>query len=195
MRMKAWVRIAAAVAAAHVARDAQAADSLNVEAAALVGGGTLHYEGANPLGFGFGARAGIVASGFYTGLSVVDYLGGTGGSGDFGLGGSLSVHALLYGIELGYGPRLGPVTVRARLGFGDYAQTVDSHSVNLVTGMAGPAGHVASDYFYLEPGVTLMGSTGLLLLGADANLLWLGSGPNSFQETGFALDVQVGVTL
>jgi hypothetical protein len=195
MRRKTWALIAAAVATAHFARDAHAAGPLDVEAAALIGGGTLHYEGANALGFGLGARAGIAAYGFYTGLSAFDYLGGTGGSDDFGMGGSLSVRALLFGIELGYGPRFGPVTLRGRLGLGDYAEIVDTHPVNLVTGMAEAPGHVTSHYLYLEPGVTLTGSTGLLLLGADANLLWLGTGPQPFEETGFALDVQVGITL
>ena len=68
------------VAAAHLAHDAQAASRPEAEVAAVVGGAPSpgNVGGANPLGLGIGGRAGVAFSGFYGGVSAINYFGGTG---------------------------------------------------------------------------------------------------------------------
>ena len=51
--------------------------------------------GTNPFGLGFGGRFGLTVHGFYTGFTIVDYLGGS----DV----ALSDQSLLVGGEVGYG--------------------------------------------------------------------------------------------
>jgi hypothetical protein len=70
----------AALSTLSVTRRASALGPVDIEVAAKVGGGTnpennSHDAGPNPLGFGFGGRAGVSVSGLYAGLSFGYYLG------------------------------------------------------------------------------------------------------------------------
>jgi hypothetical protein len=146
-------------------RDARAVGPIDIEIAAKVGYGTSPNGGSlNPLGFGFGGRAGVSFLGLYAGVNVVDYLGGSSGPLPCPPNvfcESVTTQTLMYGGELGYGFKLSIVTIRPQLGVGN--------ALFYGTG--------SSSSLYLEPGVTVLVSFGHLFLGADANFVLFPSFP------------------
>ncbi len=175
--------LAASVAAmltASVARDAHALGPIDLEVAAKAGGGTNPGSGPlNPLGFGLGGRGGVSFFGFYGGVDVMYYLGGS----ETVLGESVSAHTLMYGVDLGYNIKVAILTLRPQLGLGNFTVSTS------------PGGGSASN-LYLEPGVTGLLAFGTFIVGADANLLVLpgiNTPTGSTTETAFTLHGQVGL--
>ena len=100
-------------------------------------------------------------------------------------GGSISEHAFMYGLDLGYNFKIAILTLRPLLGIGNF--TV-SHS--------GEEGSGSASNLYLEPGLTALVSLGILYVGADANILVLpgiSQGNGNTTETAFTAHGQVGV--
>ena len=178
------VAATAALLTGAFARDARALGPIDLEVGAKAGVGTNPSSGpANPLGFGLGGRGGVSFFGFYGGLNLLYYFGGSTNV----AGTDVSYHTLMYGLELGYNIKLAILTIRPQLGIGNAVFT------------AGPSGGPSTDSsnLYLEPGVTGLVSLGTVFVGADANLLLLpsvaqGDGSHSTQ-TAFTLHGQVGV--
>ncbi|HEY3817197.1 MAG TPA: hypothetical protein VGL81_08505 [Polyangiaceae bacterium] len=170
----------AAVLAVLTPKDAHALGPIDLEVAAQAGGGTNPTsEPINPLGVGLGGRAGVALFGFYGGVNVIDYLGGSQTVGTV----KDSAHALLYGVDLGYNLKVSILTIRPLLGLGNF-------ELSTSPGGANPS------YFYLQPGLTALVSLGLVFVGADANLLVLPSvsTPTGNQvETAFTLHGQIGL--
>ncbi|HEY5242199.1 MAG TPA: hypothetical protein VIJ22_12060 [Polyangiaceae bacterium] len=179
---------AAAVLTASVAGDAHALGPIDLEVAAKAGLGTNPSGGPiNPLGFGLGGRGGVSFFGFYGGIDVIYYLGGSETltpPGPVGTGSEkASLHTLMYGLDLGYNFKVAILTIRPLLGLGNFTVT------------SNPGGNSASN-LYLEPGVTALVSLGTVFVGADANLLVLPgiSTPTGSQtETAFTLHGQIGL--
>ena len=133
------------------------------------------HGGATPFGAGFGARVGVSLSGFYVGLTLVDFLG----SKDV----DVSYRALLYGIELGYGFRVAAFggafwVMRPRLGVGDAAvyYTDPSLLADVVTSASGSSS--ASDTLtvnnvYLQPGLTFQLASSAHFVAIDGSMLVL----------------------
>jgi hypothetical protein len=132
--------------------------------------------GTSPFGAGFGARVGVNVSGFYAGLGALYYLGGS----DV----TLSDRALLYGLEVGYGFRVQPVswawfTVRPLVGVGDAAIAHTDPSlakVDVVTTASGRSSSSTSDTItvnnvYLRPGITAMLSSSTNYVALTGNVL------------------------
>ena len=113
-----------------------------------------------------GVRAGVVASGFYAGVNIVDYLG----AGDSSL---VSEHALFYGVEAGYGFKLLDVlTLRPQLGAGSMTITSTFADDGGVTGVGGGIVSSSKSNVYVEPGVTALVAVGTGgFVGADVTLL------------------------
>ena len=156
---------------------AHALGPVDLEIGAKAGGGTNPggTGGANPLSFGVGARAGASLFGWYAGLTFVDYLGRTQTDCGPGFGGpceTIAGHSLAYGVELGYGYRLGRVTLRPQVGVGDLEihQTVSPGGRNIAPG---------TDDLYFEPGLVVLVALGFVYVGADANLMLLPFGPSN----------------
>jgi hypothetical protein len=208
--MRRWTRASAlslGVAAALAPRGAHALGPLDVEVAFKGGGATPPGgDSPSPLAYGIGGRAGVAFSGWYGGLSLVDYLGESQTVISPGVSGSstMSVHALTFGVEGGYGLKFGPTTLRAQVGVGNYWQTVAFQEagggcVSVAIGQAcTPAGPVRPSYtvysLYLEPGVTAMIAFGTVFGAADANVLILPHEPGtSSVGAAFTLHGQVGV--
>jgi hypothetical protein len=132
--------------------------------------------GTNPFGAGFGVRAGLDFSGFYVGVSVLDFLGGK----DVDVG----YRSLLYGFELGYGWRIPTASstfllLRPRFGVGDAAvyYTDPSLAADVVTSASGRSSS-SSDTLtvhnvFVQPGVTLELSAGAWVLALDGSSLVL----------------------
>jgi hypothetical protein len=192
MRTLPWVSaILAAVAAALLTPDANAAGPIDFEVAVKGGAGTTPGGGSgpNPLGFGLGGRAGVSIFGLYGGVSIINYFGES-QSVQTPVNVSTSVHSLLYGFEGGYGSKFGPITLRGQVGVGNYHESFDIS--------AGPLqGSPSHDSLYLEPGATLLVAIGTFLVGADANVLILPNQPDATGQTsfnaGFTLHAQIGV--
>jgi hypothetical protein len=143
-------------------REAHALGPLGIEIAAKGGYATNPDSSSpiNPLGVGLGGRAGITLLGFYGGVNVLYYLGG---SQDVGPLGTLSEHFLLYGIEAGYGFTLADVlTIRPQVGVGN---------ATFSASFSGNSASTSASNLYLEPGVTGLIALGQWFVGADANLL------------------------
>jgi hypothetical protein len=145
----------------------------------------------NPLGFGIGGRAGVQIVGLYGGVALVNYFGESTGPSYA----SVSRHALLYGVEGGYGSKMGPLTVRAQVGVGDYAETVDFTLAPGAPAAVGANGGTHNS-LYLEPGLLAMLALGSFLIGADANILMVtnraeADGSSSF-DVGFTVHGQLG---
>jgi hypothetical protein len=174
---------AAGLGALSITRNASALGPVDVEVAAKVGGGTnpisVPSNGMGPgapqlnaLGFGLGARAGASFSGFYGGLSFMDYLGSHGNDGQ-------SMKTVLYGVEAGYNFGVPLFTLRPQLGVGNYTVTQsESYSTSSL---------------YFEPGLTALVSFGLLIVGADLNLLYLWPSGGWTSQPAFTAHGQVGV--
>lgn len=171
--------------------EALAAGPVGVELGAKVGYGTSPGGAAvNPLGIGFGGRAGITVYGVYAGFDLVDYVG----SGD-GNGGRY--HAIQLGGELGYGFKVHSVTVRPQIGAGGISLS------GSVAGPTSPAIPTASSE-YLEPGAVVLVSLGTVYLGVDASAFVIRSEPayvlsgiqyslTSSQTAAFAMHGQIGL--
>lgn len=145
------------LAALCVAPIARALGPLDIEAGLKAGGGTGPLSGEpNALGFGLGGRAGASFAGYYGGANVVYYFGQSGTVENL----SVSEHALLYGVEVGYGLTfLDLLTLRGLLGVGNF--TLSYTGVSNISSL------------YLEPNLTALVSLGLFYVGADAGALLL----------------------
>jgi hypothetical protein len=169
-----------------VARDASALGPVDLEVAGKVGYGTNPFSNyPNPLGVGLGARAGVSLLGLYGGLSFMYYIGSS--QDVASQAGSISAHSVLYGIEGGYGTKLGPLTLRGQLGVGNF-------TISESGALSGNNSNL-----YLEPGVVALLTFGMLLVGADANVLVLPGvnnplppGDSSWQAA-FTVHAQAGV--
>lgn len=178
--------VAAMLATQSFSREARAIGPLEIEAAAIWGGGFPASDRADsPIGQGLGARAGVLfpTVGAYGGLSFVDYYGGYGDSR------GLQVHGLTYGIEGGYGLRLfGLLTVRGVIGFGNYAEIVERSS------SAGTSSETHNSP-YLLPSALAMLALGPVLVGADAGLLIASFGRQYSTATSATLHAQLGFAI
>ncbi|HEX7663119.1 MAG TPA: hypothetical protein VF407_01345, partial [Polyangiaceae bacterium] len=81
-------------------------------------------------------------------------------------GGSVSTHALMLGVEGGYGFHLSILTVRPQLGIGE--ATISS---SISGGLASTSLSDSTTKLYLEPGVTAFVTVGVLYVGANVNVL------------------------
>jgi hypothetical protein len=153
-----------------------AAKSVEVELAGEVAYVTPPIRGgATPFGAGFGARVGLDLSGFYLGVSVLDFLGGK----DV----DVTYRALLYGVEFGYGLRLPAFggafwLVRPRLGVGNAAvyYTDPSLAVDVVTSASGSSSAsntLTVNNVFVQPGVTVELASGGHFAAIDASALVL----------------------
>ena len=174
--------LASAFVATTMARDARAMGPIDIEAAGTLGAGTdpLGKGGPNPLGLGGGGRAGVAFRGIYAGVALTYYAGESSGtfsyvSQDRLADSPASDHALMVGLEAGYGLRmLGFLTARPQVGLGNFALSYAQPSSSTICGLpcdATLSGKI--DNLYLQPGVTVLGSFGLLLVGVDASVLAL----------------------
>jgi opacity protein-like surface antigen len=185
--------VALALAAGLTAAPAHALGPVDLEAAAVAGYGTNpapYHPYPNPLGVGFGLRAGVSVIGIYAGLRFEHYLGGEADYGACGFCGTgpftEHLHATLYGGELGYGITLGPVTLRPQLGFGAYAESATQEL-----------------YGYVEPGAAILFQSGIFLAGVDVGALVVPSytpftvGDVLEHETlvSYMINAQIGVRL
>ncbi len=104
-------------------RDAHALGPVDLEIGLKAGGASNPFttNTPNPLGFGLGGRAGIDFFNFYAGAQFTHYFGGSNQVSVAGIeSGSVSYHANLYGVDLGYGiTLLGELTIRPMLGIGN----------------------------------------------------------------------------
>jgi hypothetical protein len=153
----------------------------------------------SPVALGFGGRAGAMFSGFYFGVSVINYWGGSEPPPPPGVGapgaptstGVVGAEYLLYGLELGYGFALfNRLILRPQLG-GGVIQTTSTCSVEyqgVTVDCGGPTTHDA----YFEPGVTALLPLGwILFAGVDANLLLFVGG--STVPSAFTTHAQLGL--
>jgi len=136
---------------------------LDVELGAVVSYVTPPIRGGtNPFGVGFGVTAGLVYSGFYFGVTVLDDLGGS----DV----DVTYQALFYGLEIGYGWKVpafqgAALTLRPVLGLGDAAvsYTDPSLAADVVTSASGSSSSsdtITVNNVYVEPALMLMLSSG-----------------------------------
>lgn len=132
------------IVASAAPRDAHALGPIDLEVAGSAGVG---FEPAdlkvNPYGFGLGARAGVRLVGLYGGVRAAYYVGQA----------SLDVTQL--GVELGYGPSFGPVTLRGGVGLGHFT--------------AGGSISTSTTHLYIAPNLTALVRipTSPLFVGAD----------------------------
>jgi len=139
----------------------------------------------SPVALGLGVRLGGMISGFYFGLSVINYWGGSQSAGPppgeslpgaSTSSGTVGSEYLLYGLELGYSISLfnERLTLRPQLG-GGLGKT--TYTCGATSGSASAALVCGDDHTYgpyLEPGVTALVPLGrILFVGLDANLLLL----------------------
>jgi hypothetical protein len=183
-----FAAIAAAAVASLATREARALGPVDIEVGAKVGVATSPVSNGNtpnPLGFGLGARGGLSFEGVYAGIQLLYYFGS---SQNEPVLGELSEHALLYGVEAGYGFTLLDklLTIRPQLGLGNATFTVSGSS-----SVANVSGSTSKSNLYLEPGVTGLVSLGGWFVGADLNLLFLPGMDNT--TTAFTLHGQVGL--
>jgi hypothetical protein len=157
-------------------REAHALGPVDLEIAAKAG------YGSQDLNFGIGGRAGVSFFGIYGGLNVMEYLGKSQTIPDAG---SVTLHALQFGGEVGFGFKISFLTIRPLVGFGD---------------MSFSGGGASTGSFYVEPGGLIQFSFGHLIFGVDAGCLILtnqstvGSiSGNSSVEEAFTIHGQVGV--
>ncbi len=172
--------------------EAHALGPVNVEVGAKVGLATNPVSDApyNPLGLGLGARGGVeILDSIYVGGNLMYYFGG---SQDLpGSTGSASSHALLLGVEAGYGFHLSMLTIRPQLGVGEATLSSSFSSSNGSTSLDG-----STTQLYLEPGVTAFVTLGVVYIGGNVNLLVIpgvdqGNG-DSKTWLSFAPGIQVG---
>jgi hypothetical protein len=134
--------------------------------------------GANPFGIGFGGRIGITVDEFYFGANVLDFLGDS----DV----DVSYRSLLAGVEAGYDVRIhlsGPTSfvLRPQIGVGDaivYFTDPSLAKVDVVSTASGSSSSSSSDTIsvnnvYVDPGATVMLTSGLGYLSLNASVLLL----------------------
>jgi hypothetical protein len=182
---------AASLGTISVTHNAAALGPVDIEIAAKVGGGTNPEKNVadlppNALGLGLGGRAGVSLFGLYGGVSFMDYLGTKGQV----YGGTESLKSILYGVEVGYNIGVPLLTLRPQLGVGNY--TVSASYSGGVAGLAAaPPPNSGASNLYLEPGVTGLFSFGMLIVGADANVLFLPGMHGS--QPAFTAHGQIGI--
>jgi hypothetical protein len=134
-----------------------------IEIAAKAGGGTNPVSGGpNALGIGVGLRGGASFSGFYGGVSFMDYLGSSQDVPVTGGGTTrYSLNSILIGVEGGYEIHVSVVTLRPQVGVGSYTLIQSESESN------------SSSSLYFEPGVTALLTFGRWIMGADASVLFL----------------------
>jgi hypothetical protein len=161
--------------------------------------------GATPFGAGFGARIGLDFSGFYIGVSILDFLGAK----DV----DVSYRALLFGGEFGYGfraPAFGGAfwILRPRLGVGDaaiyYTDPTLPLKVDVVTTASGVSSTSTSsdtitvNNVFLQPGVTLELASRGHFVAIDGSMLVLPgiaySGAAATTWISYGAQVQLGVS-
>jgi hypothetical protein len=156
-------------ATATSSREAHALGPLGVEVGAKVGYGTSPGGAAvNPLGIGLGGRVGLTLAGLYAGLDVVDYLGSLDENGG-------QYHAIQLGGELGYGLKVRAVVIRPQIGVGDV------YLSGSVAGLTSPELPTAL-CLYVEPGLSVLVSLGVVYIGFDAGALMIRSEPAYVQS-------------
>jgi hypothetical protein len=159
---------------ALASNDAHALGPLDLEIGAKAGVGTMpsNESGPNPLGFGIGGRAGVAIAGLYGGVSAVYYVGESQSVSAGGVSANVSKHALLYGVEGGYGWKLLDIlTIRPQIGVGQMTLWASGGLSSSGAITANTSGSQSANALYLEPGVTAMISLGTFFVGADANVL------------------------
>jgi hypothetical protein len=169
--------LAAAFLAVSLPRTAHALGPVDLEIGARAGYGLSPSSDflANPYGVGLGGRAGVSIIGIYAGVSGMYYLGESSSV----LGGSVSAHTAMEGLEAGFTLPIPFVKIRPYVGVGN--STISS-SVSGVAGSAGLSLGGSTSNLYLEPGVLVMIPLGTFFVGADATALILPSvttGPSS----------------
>jgi hypothetical protein len=157
-------------------------DGARFEVAAKGGYATPPISGAvSPFGLGAGGRLGLVISNVYLGAGAIDYLGG-------GEGGATE-HAVLYGVEIGYGIHLGDALVlRPTFGVGGSAllytepPTATAGRADVVSSASGRGGGSGSrsntttvNGVYVEPGAALLYYMSDAFVGAEATCIVLPS--------------------
>jgi hypothetical protein len=162
---------------------------VDVEVAALVGGGTNPSYPPTLFGFGAGGRAGVTFLGVYLGAAGMYYAGGSAILPITASGVPDSTHTALFGGQAGYTFRFGALRVRplVELGIAELTEAGSTRSA-----------------FYVEPGFTVLVPIGPLFIGFDLNGILVPSDarpclvagcaenpPSSF--VGFAFHGQVGV--
>lgn len=166
------------------ARTTHALGPVDVEVGAKAGSGTPFGSGLNRLGFGLGARAGVLMlEHLYAGIDVTYYLGSSTSGLALSPGAQSSTqsytvtfHTLMYGAEVGWGFKVNDiVTFRPQLGVG-IATFPTSSSGGSCSQFSGPTSctpevDTPPDNLYLEPGFTGLVALGAWLVGADVNIL------------------------
>jgi hypothetical protein len=134
---------------------------------------------------GAGVRAGVSYLGFYAGLSFVDFFSESSGLGSYP-GSYRSDAGASYGLEVGYGHTFfRRLTLRGLLGAGDYAVTAEG-AYGTCSGAPSCAmitttyWHASRDNFYLAPGALLEVALGPVLIGVDANLIYIPSAEGAY---------------
>lgn len=188
MHRTAWLCGLAAIAIVTSASTANALGPVDLEVGAKAGVGTSPAgEGANPLGFGLGGRAGLVLfDHLYGGVNLMYYFGGSESAGQSPVASpaptSVSVHTLMYGVEAGWGFKLLDILViRPQVGVGNATFSSSSDG----------GGSSSNSNLYVEPGVTGLLYLGTLFVGADANALVFPGLADS--NAAFTLHGQVGL--
>jgi hypothetical protein len=181
-------------------RNAWAAGPVDVELSTRTGYATNPTPGEpNALGFEFGGRLGLAWSNVYGGLSLMYAPGHETYASCAGpvinpcttstVG--VSAHSLRYGLEAGYDLRLLHwLTVRPGLGVG-VASLFESSPAQIVVNQKLEGLDGSERRLYLEPGVSVLFSLGVLILGADANAIWMPGLDRS--QAAFTTHGQVGL--
>ncbi|HXX66111.1 MAG TPA: hypothetical protein VEK07_02960 [Polyangiaceae bacterium] len=170
---------------------------LHPEATARFAFGPLSYSpGPLPLAGGaLGVRLGLADSGFYGGLTYMDYLANTDEGTDRGKS---------LGVEGGYGHTLFRMLIfRAQLGLGDYLLTSTATTNCLPPPSTAPCAiataHSSNSALYFQPGALVQVALGPVLIGADASWFFLPEPPPG--STGgrsygaFLVGAQLGIRL
>jgi hypothetical protein len=147
---------------------------VELELAAKSGYGGDHF------GFGLGGRFGVSILGIYGGVSLVRYFGGNVDSS----GVDLSVSFVTYGGELGYGFKLGVLTIRPLVGFGLAAESFPTAQ----------SPGTSSGSFYLQPGGLVELAFGHLIFGVDGSAFLPTRTPFADIGPTFTVQGQLGVT-
>jgi hypothetical protein len=204
MRKTSLLLVASAAAVATLAHttEAHALGPLSLEAGINVGYGSDpdSQDAFNPLGLGFGGRAGVSIFNFYGGIDGEYYLGGSTqipitSTTSF----KVSEHVVKYGLQVGYNLGIPFLTIRPQVGFGNLTATASSDAyTDPTSGLSIPSTSASNSSFYLEPGVVGIISLGMYFIGADANALFItgfkDANGNSSLKTSFTAHGQVGVT-
>jgi hypothetical protein len=180
-----------ALALVGTTKRAHALGPIGLEAGIAVGYGTNPQSNdvGNPLGVGLGARAGVVLfDSLYGGLKIMDYIGSSSTQSLAGTSVTEKVHALQYGLDVGYNLPIPVLTIRPQVGVGSIGFTGSVDNVSQT-----------NSSLYIEPGVTALIGLGLFYVGADVNYMLIpsfpqGDGSSKF-EGAVTIHGQIGVKL